>query len=204
MTHPLFDRLAAFRRRYRWRSAVVGLCVGVAAAAVVAAILLPLRVSPTAVGGVLAGGPLVGAVVGAAMPRRWPAVAAGVDAAAGLDDRLIAAVEFASLDSSKPIHELQLRDATARLAAVPLTAVPVRPPRGWWVGGFAYALLVGLLVGGVGRPVTAAPPADNILRAAALLDEIAKELDEDADDARRSKLRKRSLGLWIKSLGRAR
>lgn len=180
MAHPILADLAPYRARRRARAAVAGAVVGLLAAAVAAGLAAWAGVPRGVVAALLLGVPVVGVIAGLAWPQRWPAVAADVDAAAGLDDRLVAAVEFATLPTPAPVHELQLRDASRRLAEVPRGVVSLRPPRGWPVTVIAYALAAGLwLLSGSPAPVRAETP-EHVLAAADMLDAIADELEQDA------------------------
>ena len=145
MPDRIYRELRPVLRRQRTmlmlRSAMVGcLFASIAGLYLGATRLLGREVSPIAVVGLLAGGPIFGLIVGGLAGWSWRRAARAVDDHYGLKDRSFTALAFLDRQDGQPLRELQVRDAEAHLAKVSARdVVPFRWPK---LFPYAAALLV--------------------------------------------------------------
>jgi hypothetical protein len=183
MPHPILDLLTTIRHRQE-RNLLLGavgrgLLVGAAAALVPAALTWAVRFLPAA-------GPMVrlwvpvamavlaalavlaGLVRGVARRLRLPTglkpVARLVDAQANLQDRTITALAFLEKTELSPVEELQLAEASGRLANVdPAAVVPGQSPKWLILGMLLLATASGSIAAAFYFPAKTPPPQNHEL-----------------------------------------
>ncbi len=130
----------------------------------------------------LAGGPLLGATIGAFRWRGWGSTAAVVDARYALKDRTLTAIDLVRRSAPSAVHELQLADAEEHLAVLdPRKVAPFRLSARFPLA--AGTAIVALLILFWPRPtrIEAGPPEplEEVVAAAgdarASLEELAEE-----------------------------
>jgi hypothetical protein len=157
---------------------------GLLAASVLGVIASILRIagapglSPWAIVGILAAGPVIGAAVAFALCRSFHEAAVAVDRHYDLKDRSATALAFLAKGVSSPVHELQISDALSHLSRVnPRDVAPWKLPRTLPVAGVLSVLAVALLLVSVGsQKVQAGPETNDVVVAQA--DRAAEELKE--------------------------
>src|SRR5437899_6466773 len=200
MQASIHGALTPVRRRQRaillLRSAALGLLVGAFAGVVLGAgrPWLDWLVSAWLAVGVIAGGPVLGALVGLCRRRSWHAAAIAVDQHYHLKDRSATALEFLAKSNATPLHELQVADAMAHLGRVePKRVVPLSWPRSLVWGACALTLALGLLlwpIQGVESEARAAEPPPQVLAEAERILEALQELEEIAQKEENKELAK--------------
>src|SRR5438105_618491 len=140
MKESVYAVLANVRRRQRGRLALrlltYGLVAGSLAGVVAgAARFLGRPLPPWGAVALLAGGPLLGGLIGFLWRGSWRAAAAAVDRHYRLKDRSVTALEFLANPAPTDLQSLQIADAAEHLRQVdPQQVVPWR-----WPGPLPYA-----------------------------------------------------------------
>lgn len=210
MKRAIYAALKPVRARQQLLFALGCVAVGVTASAAaglalgVDRLLFGRALSPAAVTGVLAAGPLLGVLAGLLARRHWHAAAAAVDGHYGLKDRTVSALAFADQSAPTELHGLQMADAVSHLGSVePKAVVPLRAPRSWPLALTATALAAAALLWPLTPPQAEAglAPAPEHIVSAALeqkekllalekkLSDTAQDLDDEKADAEKKGLK---------------
>jgi hypothetical protein len=211
MENSVYGALAPVRRRQRlafllW-AAAAGLLLGACAAGLVglarwqsAALAwlsdwLFARATPASlVAGCLAGGPVLGALVGLCWRRNWHDAAAAVDRHYRLKDRAVTALEFTRRPARTDLQTLQINDAVEHLRRIEAGAVvPLRAPRVLPVAAAAAVVALALGLWPLRTPqVDAGPPAPlpQVVAEAERLLESLQDLEEAARQDENKELEK--------------
>jgi hypothetical protein len=165
-----------------------GLLVGssVAIAMEAARALGGLAISVAAIWGVLAAGPVLAGLFGLVSRQTWQSAAVAVDRHYRLKDRILTALAFIRKPVRTGWTELQVADALQHLSKVePRQVVPVRMPRVWPYALAALVVAVALSVWPAGGPEVAAGPTAPLPIVVAQAEQIAEDLKEMAEIARK-------------------
>jgi hypothetical protein len=132
----------------------------------------------------IAGGPLLGGLIGAVRRLDWNGAARAVDTTYQLKDRAVTALAFEGESTAHPLRQLQLTEALSRLSTVdPRTVVPLQMPRVLPYGIAAVVVaMVFCLWPGVSEEVQAGPsaPREEIVAEAEVVTEELEKLTEAA------------------------
>jgi hypothetical protein len=136
--------------------------------------------------GLLAGGLILGLMVGIALRRTWRGAAAAIDAHYRLKDRSVTALEFLNKTDRGDLHDLQIADTLDHLHRVePKEVAPILAPRGLTAAAvFSLGAAALILFWPIDQSRSAAallPAPDNIVAAAEKLQESLQNLEEVAD-----------------------
>lgn len=135
MPERIYRALSPVVRRQRALLMLRGMLVGCVIASLAGMYLGVVRllgreVSPLAAIAVLAGGPLLGLIIGAMAGWGWRRAARAVDDHYGLKDRSFTALAFSEGPADDALRTLQIRDAEGHLAKVSAReVVPFRMPK---------------------------------------------------------------------------
>jgi hypothetical protein len=196
MGERIFGTLEPVRRR-QWAMRVLrGAVMGLLASSLAGIALGAWRwwgsggIAPIWSGLLLAAGPVVGALIGAASGRGWSRAASAVDAFYHLKDRAVTAVDFARRPEVTALHELQLADAEEYLGQVdPRRVAPMRLPRILPYAAAACVLALGLLFWPrTGVQASPPRPLDQVLAAAEEARASVEELENVAEKEKDQKL----------------
>lgn len=191
MEKQVYEALTPVRRRQRWQVALHGAVRGLLGAAV-AGILVGLwkfaagqAVTWQLATGILATGPVVGAIAGLLLRRSWQQAALAVDGHYGLKDRTVTALEFLDKEGGSAFHELQLAEATSHLETVDAKdVVPFRTPNQSKWAVLTAALAIGSLLWPLTpnqvEATTEQPPG--IAEAAEIIEQQIEELEQFAEE----------------------
>lgn len=180
----LHARLQPVRSQQQWVWTLQCAAWGLLGASVLGLIASILRLagapglSPWAIVGILAAGPVIGAAVAFALCRSFHQAALAVDRHYDLKDRSATALAFLAKGVSSPVHELQISDALSHLSRVnPRDVAPWKLPRTLPFAGLLSVLAVALLLVSIGsQKVQAGPETNDVVVAQA--DRAAEELKE--------------------------
>jgi hypothetical protein len=149
MDKRIFETLGPVRRRQRGLLTLQGAALGLLTSSLAGIALGLWRWNGTGQVhlawslGLLAAGPLLGALVGLLRGKGWGTAASAIDARYQLKDRVVTALDFLRRPAGTALHELQVADAEQHLLGVdPRRVVPFRAPASlpWALGTSLVAL----------------------------------------------------------------
>jgi hypothetical protein len=201
MSGPIYERLQPVRLRQLSVSMMRGAAFGLLVASMLGVslgvcrwLLTPGTIAPGVIAVMIAGGPLLGAIIGLLRRPDRHAAASAVDAAYALKDRSTTALDFLARPEPNVLHALQLDDAAKHLERVePHAVVPLHMPRTLPYALATCALAVALLAWpSASRSVQAGPsvPPPQVLTQSERIEDDLKQLDELARAERNPELEK--------------